>query len=264
MIFRWAHQRRVKRPAHFQRNDALRAALLARLTGARHGIGVAGDHRLIGSVDVGSDCDAGLLRRLLTCRLDLFRRKPEDGRHRAGSLFARLLHQLAAPAHELRRRRRVQRAGRHVCRVLTERMSGCGHRGPPRPEFGADDRKDGGAVRENRRLCVLRRDEVLFGAGEHDPGQAHAERGIDRVEDGACVWKPFREIFSHADFLRALPRAEPDRAYHRTTRLPHVKPAPNAHSITTMPGFNRPVLTASSSAIAIDAAEVLPKRSTFT
>ena len=140
-------------------------------------------------------------------------------------------------------------------------MSRRGHGGT---EFGADDRKDGGAVCENRRLGVLRRDEVFFGAVEHDPGQSDAERGVDRVEDGARVWKPFREIFPHADFLRALPRAEPDRAYHRTTMLPHVKPAPNAHSITTMPGFNRPVLTASSSAIAIDAADVFPKRSTFT
>jgi len=39
---------------------------------------------------------------------------------------------------------------------------------------------------------------------------------------------------------------------------PHVKPAPKATNITTVPSFTRPVFTASSSAIGIDAAEVLP------
>jgi hypothetical protein len=40
--------------------------------------------------------------------------------------------------------------------------------------------------------------------------------------------------------------------------LAQVNPAPNATSMTVIPGWSRPVRTASSSAIAIDAAEVLP------
>ena len=140
-------------------------------------------------------------------------------------------------------------------------MSGCGH---GVSEFRAYDRKDGRGVRQDRGLRVLGRGEVLFRALEHDPRQLDAECGVDRVEDGTRIREPFRQIFAHADFLRALPRAEPDRAHHRTTRLPHVKPAPNAQSITIMPGFRRPVLTASSRAMAMDAAEVFPNRSTLT
>ena len=128
----------------------------------------------------------------------------------------------------------------------------------------SDDRKYRGAVRENRRLSVLRRGELVFGAFEHELRQRYAECVVDCAEDLARRGKPLRQISAHADFLRALPRAEPDRAYHRTTMLPQVKPAPNAHSITTMPGFRRPVLMASSSAIAMEAADVLPKRSTLT
>ena len=137
-------------------------------------------------------------------------------------------------------------------------------------DFVAHDREHGGAVRENGRLRVLGRRQVLFGTLEHGPGQRDAECLVDGVEHGARRRKPLRQIFSHADFLRALPRAEPDggrsmlRPYHRTTMLPQVKPAPKAQNITTMPGFRRPHLTASSSAMAMDAADVLPKRFTLT
>src|SRR6267378_2497186 len=176
-------------------------------------------------------------------------------------LAPRFLHQLAAPPHQLGRFGRGQRGRRDVRRVLAERMPRRGHWFT---RLRSDDREHRGAVRENRRLRVLRRGELRFGALEHERRQRRAERIVYRAEDVARRGKPLRQIFAHADFLRALPRAEPDRAYHRTTKLPQVKPAPNAHSITTMPGFRRPVLTASSSAIAMDAADVLPKRSTLT
>src|SRR5262249_17469073 len=128
----------------------------------------------------------------------------------------------------------------------------------------AHDGENRGAVRENRGLCVLGRGQLFFGPVEHEGRQRDAERCVDRVEHGAGRGKSFRQILAHADFLRALPRAEPDRAYHRTTMLPQVKPAPNAQNITVMPGFTRPHFTASSSAMAMDAADVLPKRSTLT
>src|SRR6266516_4037787 len=195
----------MKRAAHFERNDPLGAALLAALAGAPDGIGIAGDHRLVGGVDVRGD----------------------------------------------------------VGGILAEGMA---DRGDDAVDLVANHGEDRGAVRENGGLGVLGRGQLLFRALEHDAGQRDAppERRVDRVEHRARRRKPFRQIFSHADFLGALTGAEPDRAYHRTTMLPQVKPAPNAQSITTMPGFSRPVLTASSSAIAMAAAAVLPKRSTFT
>src|SRR5438876_1158126 len=152
----------MKRATDFERNHALRAALLAPLAGAPDGIGVAGDHRLVGGIDV-----------------------------RGGGQF-------------------------------------------------------------------------LFGSLEHDAGQRDVERLVDRVKHRPRRRKPLRQIFSHTDFLSALTGAEPDRAYHRTTMLPQVKPAPNAQNMTVMPGFRRPHLTASSSAMAMEAAEVFPKRSTLT
>ena len=261
MIPRRSHQRRVKRAAHFERDDALGASLLARFARAGDGFGIARDHRLIGRVDVRGDREARLLRRLRACRLDLLGGEAEHGSHRPRPLLTRLLHQLAAPPHQLGRFGRGQRGRRDVRRVLAERMPRGGHWFT---RLRSDDREHRGAVREYRRLRVLRRGEVLFGALEHELRQRRAERFVDCAEDVACRWKPLRQIFPHADFLRALPRAEPDRAYHRTTKLPQVKPAPKAHSITIMPGFRRPVLTASSSAIAMDAADVLPKRSTLT
>src|SRR5436190_1159110 len=90
------------------------------------------------------------------------------------------------------------------------------------------------------------------------------------IVPGAGRGKLLRQIPPHAHFLRALARAEPDdgrsmlRPYHRTTMLPQVKPAPNAQNITFMPGCTRPHFTASSSAMAMEAADVLPKRSTLT
>src|ERR1700694_651823 len=128
----------------------------------------------------------------------------------------------------------------------------------------ADDGEHGRGMREDRGLRVLRRDELVFGACEHETRQRHAQRLVDRGERVARFWKPLREVFAHPDFLRALARAEPDRTYHRTTMLAQVKPAPKATNITIMPGLSLPVFTASSSAMAVDAAEVLPNRSTFT
>src|SRR6266550_2945379 len=180
----------MKRATDFERNHALRAALLAPLAGAPDGIGVAGDHRLVGGIDVRGDGDV----------VDLV---ANDGKHR-------------------------------------------------------------GAVRENGRLGVLGGGQFLFGSLEHDAGQRDVERLVDRVKHRPRRRKPLRQIFSHTDFLSALTGAEPDRAYHRTTMLPQVKPAPNAQNMTVMPGFRRPHLTASSSAMAMEAAEVFPKRSTLT
>ncbi len=267
MVLGRPHERRVECPAHFEGNDALGAALLAALARAGDGVGIAGDHRLVRGVDVGGDGEARLLRRLRARRFHVFGRKAEHRGHRAGALVPGLLHQLAAAPHELRRLGGTERARRDVGGVLAERMpSGRDNT----VDLVAHDREHRGAVREDGGLRVLRRRQLLFRTLEHDPRQLGAEGFVDRVEHGARRGEPLREIFAHADFLRALPRAQPDggrsmlRPYHRTTMLPQVKPAPKAQNITVMPGFRRPHVTASSSAMAMDAAEVLPKRSTLT
>src|SRR2546422_923988 len=109
------------------------------------------------------------------------------------------------------------------------------------------------------------RSELLFRSLEHQPAQAEAERLVDRLERVAGRREPLGQVFPHPDFLSALPRAEPHRrCYHCTTILAHVNPAPNAQNISFIPGWTRPHRTASSSAIATEAADVLPKRSTFT
>src|SRR5256886_5114400 len=129
----------------------------------------------------------------------------------------------------------------------------------------ADDREHGRAVGEDGRLGVVSRRELLFRSLEHQPAQAEAERLVDCLERLAGRREPLGQVLPHPDFLSALPRAEPHGGcYHCTTMLAHVNPAPNAQNITFIPGWTRPHRTASSSAIATDAAEVLPKRSTFT
>src|ERR1044072_1742236 len=101
-IARGAHQRRGKRTAQLQRNDALRAALLAALAGAcdraPHPLRITGDVRLVGGVNIARPGDARLLRRLGARRFDVFRRESEYRRHGTGTLFPGLLHQLTTPA----------------------------------------------------------------------------------------------------------------------------------------------------------------------
>src|SRR5439155_5381280 len=114
---------------------------------------------------------------------------------------------------------------------------------------------------EDRRLGVLGRGELVLGPFEHQPTQREAERRVDRLERLPRLREPFGEVLGHPDFLCTLPGAKPNRVlrgYHCTTRLPQVNPAPNAQNITFMPGVRRPQRTASSSAIATDAADVLP------
>src|SRR5258705_9212960 len=261
MILCGRHQRRVKRAAHLERYDPLRAAFLARLARARHRIRVARDHRLVGPVEIGGYRDAALLRRFVTRGLDLRGREPQHRGHHPRALLPGLVHQLAAAAHELGRVGRLERLGGDVGGVLAQRVS-CrtDAAGGGSPQGG----EHGGAVRQNRRLRVVRRRELVLGAIKHQLGQRDAEGVVNRLEHIPRGGKPLREILAHPDFLRAPARAEPDRSYHFTTMLAHVKPAPKATNMTVIPGWSRPVFTASSSAMAIDAADVVPNRSTLT
>src|SRR5436309_13310837 len=125
-------------------------------------------------------------------------------------------------------------------------------------------REHGGAVRQDRRLRVVRLGELVFRACEHEVAEREREGFVDRPERVARRRKPLCQILAHPDSLRALPRAEPHGRYHCTTMLAHVKPAPNATNITFIPGCSRPVRTASSRAMATEAADVLPSRPTLT
>lgn len=100
--------------------------------------------------------------------------------------------------------------------------------------------------------------EPILGAFEHQRGKRGTEGVIDGLEGLPGSRKPVRQILPHPHPLRALARAEPDGAYHFTTMLAQVNPAPNATSSTVIPGCKRPVRRASSKAIATDAADVLP------
>ena len=123
------------------------------------------------------------------------------------------------------------------------------------------DGVDRDRVCQDRGLRVLGERELVLGALEHDAGKVDAQGVVDRLKDLARGWKPLCHIPTHPNPLRPLARTEPDhrrRDYHFTTMLAQVKPAPNATSSTVIPGTTRPVRTASSSAIATDAAEVLP------
>src|SRR5207249_10807660 len=144
-----------------------------------------------------------------------------------------------------------------------QRVSG---RGDGTAGRGAEHGEDREGVGQNRGLRVVGGGQLVLRPFEHQPAEGDAEGFIDRAQRVARRGEARGEVFGHPDFLGALPGAQPDRVgrgYHCTTRLAQVKPAPNAQNITFMPGLRRPPRTASSSAIATDAAEVLPQRSTL-
>ena len=85
------HQRRVKRPAHLERQHPLGAAGLAGLAGASHRRGIARDDGLVRRVEIGGDRHPIRGGRLGARRLDTGRVEPEHGRHRAGPLRAGLV-----------------------------------------------------------------------------------------------------------------------------------------------------------------------------
>jgi hypothetical protein len=112
-------------------------------------------------------------------------------------------------------------------------------------------------VREGKLLCRAIEAKVTEG---------RAKRGVCPVEHVPGGGKGLYQVLAHAWLLRALARKQEYNvhSYRRTIIEPHVKPAPKATSSTVEPSPNLPRSIASSSAIGIDAADVLPKRSTFT
>ncbi len=89
--------------------------------------------------------------------------------------------------------------------------------------------------------------------------QRHAERAVGRIEHRAALGVGLGELAPHAGLLRALSgEQEGDAVHQRTTDAAQVSPAPNAAISTMWSRAMHPRRTASSRAIGIEAAEVLP------
>ena len=100
--------------------------------------------------------------------------------------------------------------------------------------------------------------ELGLGTFPHDGREIGLDGFVDRPEHVAGGRKPVREILPHAYALCPLAGAQQHHPYHRTTMLAQVKPPPNATINTVAPGPIRPDRTHSSSAMGMEAAEVLP------
>src|SRR6185503_5012322 len=149
-----------------------------------------------------------------------------------------------------------QGAGVDVGRVLAERESR-GRLGRGEALLGGD-LQAGDAVDEQRGLAAVGAVELLGRPLEADLGEVELEDRRRAVEQLLRLGERGGQVLAHADGLGALAREEVGDPYHRSTTVPHVMPAPIALIRIRSPRFTRPARTASSSAIGIDAADVLP------
>ena len=153
------HERGVERAAHLERNDPLGAARLAAL--ARPGRPPADRPRStvwsgalrFAATATPSGPEASL-QAWSTCSVD----ETEHGGHGAGPRLARRVHQLAAAAHERRRRGGAHGAGRDVGAVLAEAVPG---RGADRAHPVLHHGPYGRGVGQDRRLGVVGEGELV-------------------------------------------------------------------------------------------------------
>src|SRR4029077_14478209 len=113
------------------------------------------------------------------------------------------------------------------------------------------------------RLRVVGPGELPGRAFPHDPRQRDAQSLVDSRDRAPRCREAIRQVLAHADLLCALAGAHHHR-HHRTTALPQVKPAPNATNRSSEPFPMRPSSSACSSAMGIEAEEVLPYLSRLT
>src|SRR5690606_10642008 len=97
----------------------------------------------------------------------------------------------------------------------------------------------GCAVGEDRRLRIVRQGEILSTSVPHHVGERSVECSIDLLQGGRGGGKLVGQVARHSRLLRSLPR-EQQHCHHRSTTLPHVKPAPNVTSITIIPSRSLP------------------------
>jgi hypothetical protein len=256
------HERRVERAAHRQAHRPLGAGGLGELHRPIDTGHLAGDDRLAGGVVVRRDDEAAFGRRPLADPLDRLGRVAENGGHGAGPVDPGAVHQLSAAADEASGARERERARRMIGGELAERVAGGG--ADAGGKLIARHRPHCGTVGEQRRLRVVGERQLVGRPVETESAQRDAERLVDTLEHLPGCRKGVGEVAAHAGLLGALAGKEEDdvhgsdAAQKRTTIEPHVKPAPNATSITVEPSRTRPHSMASSRAIGMDADDVLP------
>src|SRR5262249_52551665 len=114
--------------------------------------------------------------------------------------------------------------------------------------------------RQNRGLRVAREHQLGLRTVEAGRADFVAERLVGDFEGRPRHFEAFGELLAHSDELRTLSWKAPSDAHRhiRTSALPQEMPAPRAHMSTVWPGLMRPSRTASSSAMGMEALEVLP------
>src|SRR5207249_3856019 len=147
------------------------------------------------------DLDHLALGRVGAHLLDCGELDAHDGRHRAGADWYRLLHELAALAHDADRVGEAECARDDQGGVLTEAVAG-GQRGLETALSARGGRRYRGG--QDRGLGVGRQRQVGLGPLEHQPSEVEAERVVGFLKDRLGAGRALVETLAHADRLRAL------------------------------------------------------------
>ena len=250
----------MERAAHVEPHGALGAGLLAQHHRPLDARLLAADHELARAVVVRRHDEARLARRLgadLLDRHDWCRRGSPPWRRGASTPLS----YISSPRRRTTRTASssAQRLGGVIRRELAERVAG--RRDDARADDVARRRPHRRAVREQRRLRVVRERELVGRPLEAERAERRAERRVGALEDVLrAAGNASARSLPIPGFCEPWPGKSSTTSIgqNRTTIEPHVKPAPNATSSTVVPSLTTPFSIASSSAIGIDADDVLP------
>src|SRR5262249_35375152 len=109
-----------------------------------------------------------------------------------------LLHQFAAATDQTRGLAQAQGACRDQRRIFAEAVAGDEVR---LESFSKERAKSGDGSRQNRRLRVRRKLQILFRAVEARAAQIESQRPISVVESGARGGEVLRQVASHSGAL---------------------------------------------------------------
>ena len=200
-VLRRLHQRTMERCADRKQLRALGAALVGEFRGTLDSSRVAGDHDLLGRIDVGWRADFAL-RRIGANGRDFFQIHAENRGHGADSHRHRFLHVLAAIAHGAHgigkaESSRMQRARNILPGCARQHKLGFGIRVSSTRNAATDTVRIAGCVISVRRSWSS-------GPSKQSLRQLVAERLVGFFEGLPRGGIFFGEIFAHADGLRAL------------------------------------------------------------
>ncbi|MCY1417247.1 hypothetical protein D3C76_829880 [compost metagenome] len=191
----------MRRHADRQRHGALGATRLARLDGAIHGPGGAGDHDLARRVEV-HRADHFALGGFGTGSGHVGIVQTEDCGHATGTGRHGFLHQLAAALHQFHRSGERQAAGSHQRGVLAQAMAGDERRSGAALALPQTPQGDGGG--KNGRLGLVGLVQALFRAFLHQRPEVIAQ-GIGSFAEGFAHDGVLSALVGeHADRLRTL------------------------------------------------------------